>query len=248
MRPLGGMALLHVAANGLLLWLGYYWLGTGESRASALAWSAFIALAAVTFGCWSYGSTLVYFHEASQRRPFAAWRTTLRHLLPLTLAAILIGVIYWLLERWAVFSSKPAFEIASFLTMKFRAPVRPASIARIFGVTLWIVQWMVLPVLLLPAVSAIAAHGWRGYGAIAGNVRRWLYWIETPALLLVAFWIPLKLIGWVPRLNGFGLQAASFVLRAAVAYLLLVGGWLVLASVTSAGRPRFTQPNTVDSP
>ena len=35
MRSLGAMTLAHLAANALLLWLGYYWLGVGETRASS---------------------------------------------------------------------------------------------------------------------------------------------------------------------------------------------------------------------
>ena len=73
------------------------------------------------------------------------------------------------------------------------------------------------------------------------------YWIEVPLLLLTAL-IPLKLLGWVPHVNSFGMETASFVLRAAFAYLLWGAAWLVLAFVTSGGSPRFTQSSTVVSP
>src|SRR5438552_2499740 len=41
------LAVIHLVGNGLLLWLGYYWLGIGESRASALIWSAAVLVAVV---------------------------------------------------------------------------------------------------------------------------------------------------------------------------------------------------------
>ena len=113
---------------------------------------------------------------------------------------------------------------------------------------LWLVRWVILPVSLLPMLSAIAGDGWRGFRAFGAFTRKWLYWIEAPLLLLGALALPLKLLGWVPQVGGFGMQTASFVLRAGVAYLLFVTAWLLLAFITSAGKPRFTQAETVASP
>lgn len=242
------MTLLHLVANALLLWLGYYWLGVGESRASMLAWSACVAVLIVGLGCWAYGAALVYFQEQEKRRTITAWRTALRNLLPLAIAAIMVGMIYWLLARWADYSTKPAFQIASYLTLKFRTPVRPTSVAGVFNVLLWVVRWGVLPALLLPMVSVIAARGWGGFRAIGAHAHRWLYWIEVPLLLLSTLWIPLKLLGWVPHVNGFSMETVSFTLRATFAYLLFGASWLVLAFITSGGKPRFTQSSTVASP
>ncbi len=244
MRSLRRMTLLHLVANALLLWLGYYWLGVGESRASTLAWSACVAVLIVGLGCCSYGAALVYFQKPRQ----PAWRTALRNLLPLAIAVIVVATIYWLLARWADYSTKPAFQIASYLTLKFRTPVRPASVLRVFNAVLWVVRWAVLPVLLLPMASAIAGRGWSGFRAIGANARKWLYWIEVPILLLCVFWIPLKLLGWVPHVNGFGMETVSFTLRAVFAYLLFGTAWLVLAFVTSGGKPRLTQSSTLASP
>jgi hypothetical protein len=241
------MTLVHLVANGLLLWLVYYWLGVGESRASTLAWSAFVALLIVGLICCAYGAALVFFQEET-RSSLAAWRTALRNLLPLAIAAALVGTVYWLLARWADYSGQPAFQIASYLTLKFRTPVRPASVLRIFNGVLWLVRWVLLPVLLLPMISAIATHGWKGFPAIGAYARKWLYWIEVPLLLLCGFWIPLKLLELVPQVDSFGLEMVSFIARAAFAYLLWGAAWLVLAFVTSGGSPRFTQSNTVASP
>ena len=61
MRSLVPLAAAHVVGNALLLWLGYYWLGLGESRASTLAWSALVALFLVTLECFLHGSTFAWF-------------------------------------------------------------------------------------------------------------------------------------------------------------------------------------------
>ena len=248
MKSLSRIALLHLAANALLLGLGYYWLGVREARTSMLLWSTLLALILVGLACWTYGASFAYFQAAERREAIAAWRATVGRLVPLAAAACVLAVIYWLIERWAEYSGQPAFQIASYLTLKLRTPVRPASAMRVFNTLTWLVRWVVVPVLFLPMCSAIVARGWIGFRDIGARVRGWVYWIEVPVLLLCIAWVPRKLLAWVPLTEGFGLEMASFVVRAAVAYLLFCASWLVLAYVTSAGKPRFTQSSTEVSP
>jgi hypothetical protein len=246
MRPIGPLALIPICLNALLLWFGYYWLGVGESRTSTLVWSACVALVIIASACWCYGTAFAYFQDQDDRTLAGAWRKALRNLLPIAVAAVIVVAIYVLLAQWAEYSSQPAFKIASYLTLRFRKPIRPSSVLRIFNVALWIVRWVVLPVLLAPIFSAVAARGWAGFRL--ARARRWLYWIEAPLLTLCAFWVPLKLLRWVPHMHGFRLEMLSFTLRAGIAYLLFAGAGLLLAFVTSAGSPRFTQSNTLASP
>jgi hypothetical protein len=229
---------IHLLSNALLLLAGYYWLGIAESHTTTLVWSICVALFIAVLAIWTYGASFVYF-----RQP-AAWRTSLRNTLPLAVAVLLLIVVYLLLAKWADYSSQPAFKIASWLTLKVRKPVRPSSIARVFNTILWLVEWVVLPVLFLPMLSAISASGWPGFTAVGSKAKNWLYWLETPVLLFCAVRLPLLLLHWVPRVNSFGGQTASFAARAAVAYLLFGGAWLLLASVT----PDATQPSTAASP
>jgi hypothetical protein len=234
---------VHAAANALLLWCGYYWLGVGESRGLSLAWSILLALAIVVLTCWTYGASFGSFRGDVA----AAWRTSLRNLLPLIAAAALIAAVYILLARWSDYSSEPVLKIASYLTWKLRKPVRPATVQSLFDWMLWAVRWVVVPVLVLPMLAAISTRGWRGWGAIASTRRRF-YWIAAPVLLVCAFIVPFKLLGWTPHAKSFAVEMTSFVLRAAASYLLFIAGWLALAFVTSGGSPREAQPNTVVSP
>jgi hypothetical protein len=238
-------ASLHLIANALILWLGYYWLGIGESRTALLAWSLFVLVVFVAFVCCAYGAALVYFRDDG-RHAASSWRTAMRNLPPLLLAAITVVFIYWLLDQWSVYSARPAFRIASWMTLTLWTPISPASIARIFNVVLWVVRWAALPVFLLPELSAVAALGWQGFRN--QRVPGWLYWIEVPLLLLCLIRVPLWLFYRVPEVSGFGMQAASFTARIGVAYLLFGASWLVLAFVTSGGTPRAAQSSTTGSP
>jgi hypothetical protein len=206
--------LVHAGGNAVLLGLGYYWLGLGESRASALLWSALVALLWVALAAWLYGSAFAHFRGE---------RMALRHIPYFVVAMAAALAIYWLLGRWAEYSAKPAFQIASFLTMTLHWPVRPATVQRLFNAVLWLVRWMIVPSVLLPMFSA---------GAFA-SVRSRTYFAMTALLMVCAVWLPMQLLQWVPRVGGFGMQMASFIARALVAYLLFVLGGLLLAFVVA---------------
>lgn len=229
----------HLAGNALLLGLGYYWLGVGEGRAATLLWGALVALMMLALACWLHGATCVFF-AMDRRALIPAFRTAGRRLGPLVAAVIGVLVIYLLLAQCAESSAKPAFSIASWLTLTFRKPVKPASVQSVFDVLFWMVRWMVVPVLALPLLSRIVT-GLR-------RPRKLLYWVEVPVLLVCGLWLPLWLTAWSPQLGSFGLQLLSLVLRLVIAYLLFVAAWLALEFITSGGRPRATQPSTVASP
>jgi hypothetical protein len=227
---------VHLVGNALLLWLGYYWLGLGESRAVTLVWSAAIAAALLAGTCWLYGGAFAYF-RAPGAGVRSAFQAALRRLWMLAAFAIVVLVIYGLLAKWQDYSGRPAFSIASWLTLQLRKPVKPGSVLRVFNAAVWLVRWIALPGLFTPLFAMLA--GARG--------RRW-YSIEAPLFVLLALWVPLRLLGWVPHAGTFGMEMASFVLRAAAAYLLFVAGGLALAFRTSGGKPAVSQLKTVASP
>lgn len=243
MRGVGGLALVHVAANAVLLTAGYYWLGVGEARTSTLVWSFTVALVAIALAAWAYGAPFVFFPD---RRLDLAYRLAFRNLAPLTIATLMALVLYYLLALWAGYSATPASPLASYLTLKLRRPVSPNSVLRIFNLVLWAIRWVVVPVLVIPVLGNIASQGWRGFREFRSL--RWFYWLLVPLVLVCGVLVPFQLLSWVPRVGSFGAEMASFVLRALLAYLLFVAGWLLLAFLTSGGRPTATQLSTVASP
>ena len=231
--------LLHLVANALLLWLGYEWLGVGESTRPRLLFSALDALAILALACWFHGATLVYFRAGGPEPKInGAFRTALRHLPALLVAAILVLALYGLLAGAAAASGQPAFRLASWLTLKLRTPVKPATVARIFLGGFWIVRWAVLPVALLSMASGIAARGWHGFGEFTWR-GGWRYWLEVPLLLVAGFLLPFVLLAWVPATSGFTLEVVSFSLRMLAAYLLFVGAsWTLERRTTGPPAPR----------
>jgi hypothetical protein len=213
--------LLHLVINALLLWVAYEWLGVGESTRLRLLWSALCALAILALACWFHGATLVFFRrgEVEIKDAFAV---SMRRVPALLVAAILVLALYGLVVWAAAASGQPAFRLASWLTLKFRTPVKPVTVARIFLGGFWIVRWVLLPVVLLPMASGIAAHGWHGIHEI-GCRRGRRYWLEAPLLLVAGLLLPFVVLGWVPAVSGFALEVVSFAVRMLAAYLLFVG-------------------------
>lgn len=221
---------LHLAGDALLLYLGYLWLGVGESSGLKLAWSAAFALLLLALACWLHGGTFVFFRSPGGGMR-AAFGAAARRVPALLVAAIIVIALYGLLAMAAVWSAQPAFRLASWLTLTLRTPVKPATVARIFLGVFWVVRWVVLPVALVPLGSAIAAQGWRGFRLVSWRVPR-RYWVMAPVLLAAGLLLPFVLLRWVPAVNGFTLEMASFVARMLGAYLLFVGSIWWLERVT----------------
>ncbi len=220
------MIALHAIGNAVLLWLAYYWLGVGESTVPRLVWSAALALMIVCAALVLQGGA----HAGSVK-------TAARNLLPLLAIALVAGLLYAGLAWWSGAISDEAVRAGSWLTLKTRKPVKPENIERALRIVLWLMRWVVAPWLVVPVASAAASAGFGAF-RLSSWRRKALYWLWMPALVVIALWAPLRLMGWVPQIENFWGQMASFAARAVVAYLLLTGGLLVLARLSrdSAGQ------------
>src|SRR5258708_308846 len=226
------LCLMHLLGNAVLLWVGYEWLNIGESSMMRLTESIVMAIAIMIFALWLHGSALAHFAAEDRSRLRPALGTALKHLLPLFVLALFTLVLYWALAEW-----DSAMEKAT------------GALRTVSDLALWLFRWLMLPVLLLPLGTNVATKGFRGYTAEAWRLsKRVVYWIEVVVLLLVGIWVPLKLITWVPKLDGFGQQMTSFLIRLFVAYLLFVVAWLLLESFSSGGKPRTSQAMTASAP
>jgi hypothetical protein len=220
MNPTRKLVLLHLIANALLLWLAYEWLGVGDSTGLRLVFSALDALVILALTCWLYGATFVFF-RADGGKLNEAFRTALRNLAPLVCAALAAILIYGLLV-WGGDSLAAA-------AAKIKKPLKPATMVSIARALVWLVRWIVLPLALVPMASAIAAGGWRGFGAIGWRLNQW----RIPLLLVAGLVLPWLLLGWAPRAGSFNIQLMSFALRSLCAYILCVGSLIVAAAAAS---------------
>lgn len=246
-RSTAALCAMHFVGDALVLWLGYLWLGWGESDAMHLTGSALII---VLFACavaWLHGTAFAHFGTEADVSLQRASARAFQHVPPSLVLAIVACVLYVLL-MWLYWNlSHAAFVIGSYLTLHFRKPVPPATVLSAFHAIVWVLRWIALPALFLPIASRVAVDGWRGFH-FSQLTKSWLYWVQVCVLLLGAIWAPIRLLAWVPAMPNFGAEMASFLVRFAIAYLLFAGMLLVLEWRTAAGRPLLTQRSTSSIP
>jgi hypothetical protein len=123
--------------------------------------------------------------------------------------------------------------------------------------------WLALPVGRVWQVAVLLITALLWLGALLFVARRAVVMLRRdaprmPAAKVLFFGVALAAVGllgpwwliqWVPTLESFGAQAASFVARFGLAYLLLLGCWLTFASlIAGAGRPASTHDSTAPRP
>jgi hypothetical protein len=248
-RSTSMLSIAHLIGNALLLYIGYRWLGMGESDGPHLAASIAVLLVFIFGALWLHGTTFAYFDRAARLNFRHAALRCFRHLLPLLTLAVTAAAIYVLLAWWRDSFQHRAFVIGSYTTMTLRKPVSPSAVERWFHAFIWILRWVIVPVFFLPLAAGAALEGWAGIRWHSLRpLRRVTYWLEAAALLLCAIWVPLKLVHWVPHIDSFSGQVASLVVRLGMGYLLFIAALLSLEFFTSSGRPRVTQVNTASTP
>ena len=231
--------LLHVAANATWLALAYAWLWIPDERVWQLAVSFLGGVVLVGAALWLHGSTWVFFEQVHAGWPMPVatpFRGALRRVPPLLVCALLILLLFSALGFVTDFVQLAADWLASALTLTFRKPVSPEYTLKFLSSLAWVLEWIVIPLLLLPWGAEVAAKGFAGFGgrslAAAWKVfRRGSYWLSYLALFALGVYVPVQLVNWVPEVESFGGQAASLAARFLAAYLLFITAWLLLASL-----------------
>ena len=237
---------LHLVGDALIVALFYVWLSIGEASAWQLIETALLGLVLAGFAVWLQGTAFAHFQEPESALA-ASFRSAWRRLLPLVVAALIAGVVYWFLSFLTDRAESPANKTASWLTLHLRRPVHPPMILSVFTWAIRLLEWVVAPVLLLPLAARVASEGWQGlaHGWFI-RLRDWRYWLLSPVLLVLALYVPWRLFHWVPYLGGLSGELASFIARWLIAWLLFVAAWF--ATVAVASRRVLLNPGRAKQP
>ncbi|HSC77837.1 MAG TPA: hypothetical protein VLB32_04680 [Candidatus Acidoferrales bacterium] len=230
---------LHVAANAAWLAAAYAWLWIPDERIWQLLVSLLGGVLLATTFFWLHGGTCVFFEQKHSGWPMPVatpFRGPLRRVPPLILWGLVTLLLYWAVGFVADFVPRASDWLASALTLTFRTPVSPEYTLKFLSTLDWVVEWILLPLLLLPWGAEVAAKGFAGFAgrsvAAAWKVfRRGGYWVGYLVSFALGVYVPVQLVHWVPEVESLGGQAASLAARFIVAYLLFVTAWLVLASL-----------------
>jgi hypothetical protein len=220
-----------------------------ESDGPHLLASAAAAFAIVAGAVWLHGFAIISFGPGAPHTLGGSAKAALRRL-PVLFVIALIGLaLYGLLAYLETGFTHRSFQVASLLTMIFRRPVKPQWILSVFSWALAAVRWLIMPALLLPLAARAVADGWSALRKPSFRTSvRLLYLAQVLLLVICAFWLPFKLLDWIPAFKPFFMQMASLIVRFGIGYFLFVGALLGLDWVTSRGIPEASQPETVLSP
>ena len=153
------LVILHFVGNALILWLGYYWLGLPESDGAHLAWSALVVLFFAVSALWLHGMGFAVFYRESGSTFVSAARRVSANLIPLFVLALIAIAIYWILTVVYDKFGHKAFLIASYLTLHLRKPVTPGRVLGWYHGLIWLLRWVIVPVILLPIAASTALSG-----------------------------------------------------------------------------------------
>lgn len=152
---------------------------------------------------------------------------------------LLCGSIGWL----GGFTLDWAKPVASWLTMLSQQPVTFYTVNAVFVWVLDFLRWVVLPLFFFASFAGIVTaalrkgrkRAWQGHAL--RNLKSPLYWAGWLGFAALGLWLPAKLIGWVPAIEGIPAATASMLARFGVALVLAVVCWLVFLSLLA----RLTQ-------
>jgi len=233
--------LLHFFLNAALFAAFFAWLRIPDQRASQILLTVVAGLLILFLTLWLHASTLTYFqsyHELSEASLASAWRRSLRHLPAFLFCLIVFAVALWLVTVARTYNDQLAGYVRHLLPEFVRSSVSPRQAARFGRWLFFFIFWFLIPLLLLPIGTQVAARGFRGFvgHSLARALRVFFslrFWILYAVCYLAGIWVPWKLAKRFPRWNDSGTlreQATSAGWRFFVGYLLLLTAWLLLAS------------------
>jgi hypothetical protein len=222
---------IQVLGNAVLLASAWWWLSWPDARVWQVAASFVTAAILVLLALYVHGATLGYF--AGTESLAEAFRRGARRL-PALLVWLIVFATILLLLQWI----KGVLPQASVRVAQVSG-INPRAVTSTAGWVIFVVQWMIVPVVLLPFATEVSAEGFGGWriGALR-RLRQGVYWIGCAVALVIGAYVPYKLVWWVPRTSSLKQQAWSMGIRFVAAYLLAVTAWMIFAAVLGRGRRR----------
>ncbi len=230
--------LLHAVANAVLFGAGYAALRVPDEKLWQVALFFLLAVILVAAALLLHGGTFLFFRRIQAGETsnlLGALGGARRRLAPLALWAVLLGGVLWLAGLVDDRIEGAAAWLGSYLTLHWHTPVKPARVETALEWLLWLVEWFVVPMILLPLAAEVADSGFagflgRGWRGVWRVVRRGRCWIGYAMFFALGILLPSRLLHWVPKLNGVWLELLSLLVRLGIAYAMFIAIWLVLAS------------------
>ena len=231
--------LAEFVLNPVLFAAFWLWLLVPESGVGSLLLSfTLAALIAIAF-LVLLGATLSWYtdHHAGENPTLrSAFGKGLRHFVWLGIWGFFPIAILLLLSWAESYQYQLPAYVRSLLPMGIRAQVSEAQLLWLYLFILAALFWVVTLGAWLPPAAQLAARGFRGFGregfrAWGRSMRSLQYWLLVAATVLLGVWLPMLLMAWkLKQGTTFGVEMTSLAGRLALAYVLALCAWMLLAS------------------
>jgi len=237
----GRLWLIQLFLNPILFGLFVAWLLIPEAKIWQLGLNVLLVVLIAAGALLLHAGTLNYFSDQFREQPAAvttAFGRALRHFAAIAVSAIVFYVVWALAGGLDAYHETIPTYFRSMLSASVRAHIPLGVLTGIFGFLEFLLQWVVVPGLLLPLALLAADQGFRGF-----RVAGWKGWKTTIAsvhywvILLIAAFLGVygteTIIGWRPASASptFAGETANLAFRLFLAYGLGLFSWMVACSL-----------------
>lgn len=238
------LSLVQVAGNAALFGLFVLWLWIPVATASHLAGNILVGALVVAATLLLQAGTLRYFsalHGEESAGLGAAFRIALRHVPAFAVAAGSLCLLWYFAGAAYSYEETLPNYLRSMSPQFVRNLLSLHVYENLVGASLFALEWIVAPGLVLPWLVATAAAGFGGFARrgfcawkeCAGNI---LYWAVVAVCAVIGVYLTGKIMEWTPdfRTSTLPRETASLIWRGTASYFLLIWAWLLACSM--AGR------------
>jgi hypothetical protein len=227
------VGLVHAVGNALLMIAFFYWTRIPEENGWQFSLTV-VGGAAIGFATlWLHCATFSFFRPTSERSFRVSLRESVARIPAFFVWTVVFGCVLWMIGQLWNYDEQAGGYGRHLLPLFLRRAITPRSMFSAWHWLVWILYFLVWPILFLPVGGQVAVKGFRGFFGRAAfrPTREVRFWIVFLICFLVGAYVPYTLVWMVPRKpSSLTAQTWSMVLRLGFAYLLLVTTWVVLCA------------------
>lgn len=237
----GRLWLLQLVLNPILFGLFAAWLLIPEAKIWQLALNVLLVVLIAAAALVLHAGTLNYFNDQFREQPAAvttAFGRALRHFAAVATCAVIFYLVWSLAGGLGRYQETFSIYVRSTLPASVRAHIPLGVLTWFSGALVFLVQWVVVPGLLLPLALRAADQGFRGFGREGWQAWRTAiaslhYWLMLAVAAFLGVYGTITLVSWRPSSENstFAGETANLVLRLFLAYILGLFSWMVACSL-----------------
>lgn len=237
----GRVWLLQFFVNPILAGLFAAWLLIPEAKLWQLALNVLLVLLIAAAALVLHAGTLNYFGDQFRERPVTvkdAFGRALRHVAAVAICAIIFYIGWWAAGGLDRYQETLSVYFRSILPASLRGHVPLGVFSGILDFVFFLLQWVVVPGLLLPWALRAADQGFHGFGregwqSWKNAIASLHYWLILAAAAFIGVYGSTTLLGWRPSSESptFAAETANLTLRLLLAYGLGLISWMVACSL-----------------